>query len=546
MVINLDMGEQKQILLLAPDLLGESLALKLTSDDKSINILLRNQKGSKAPALIIWAIENLETTKNVRNEIRKLHERWHPSPLLLLLPSKIRIKGRELLQFECAGILQDPDINILKETIQTLITGGRVIRLKDEIQSEGFIDIENENLLSLYLKSSIREIDSELSLLESISIKNKPNIIMSLTIKARSRELKAAKHLLLWIWSPFGTNFQNKNVYSINKKNYLKEDYGTNINIPLRTPQGVWESIYKSIKKDLQEGISNNTQEIFAFEAIKELKRKELLLSLLNQLDIVFKKLFENSEDSQPFIKEWLSMQLEIRTNALRDISGDYERLSRLGEIRPIADELIKNTELIVQDEELPPPNIMLDTLIKDMPFLVDGQLLPSDDPRALIKLETLIKNWIIRTSEIISAEIIDLCASWPELRSFILNKELISTRELERLRNQLNSQSRIYNLFKRPIHLYESKRLIYSLKRGNLISSLVTEPRDDELRNLGWWQKQVAFLIEARDALAPQVQSLVKYIGDLMVLILTNVLGRAIGLVGKGIAQGMGRTISR
>ena len=74
----------------------------------------------------------------------------------------------------------------------------------------------------------------------------------------------------------------------------------------------------------------------------------------------------------------------------------------------------------------------------------------------------------------------------------------------------------------------------------------LINEPRDNDLQKLGWWQKQVTLLIEARDALAPQIHSLVKYIGNLMVILLTNVLGRAIGLVGKGIAQGMGRTISR
>ena len=73
-----------------------------------------------------------------------------------------------------------------------------------------------------------------------------------------------------------------------------------------------------------------------------------------------------------------------------------------------------------------------------------------------------------------------------------------------------------------------------------------LTEPRDKELNQLGWWQRQVALLLEARDALAPQVQALVRRIGDLAVILLTQVLGRAIGLVGRGIAQGMGRSFGR
>ncbi|GIR75032.1 MAG: hypothetical protein CM15mP77_1890 [Synechococcus sp.] len=47
-------------------------------------------------------------------------------------------------------------------------------------------------------------------------------------------------------------------------------------------------------------------------------------------------------------------------------------------------------------------------------------------------------------------------------------------------------------------------------------------------------------------DALAPQVQSLLRRLGDLAVVLLTQVLGRAIGLVGRGIAQGMGRSLGR
>ncbi len=74
----------------------------------------------------------------------------------------------------------------------------------------------------------------------------------------------------------------------------------------------------------------------------------------------------------------------------------------------------------------------------------------------------------------------------------------------------------------------------------------MLTEPRDQELNSLGWWQRQVALLLETRDALAPQLQSLLRRLGDLAVVLLTQVLGRAIGLVGRGIAQGMGRSLGR
>ena len=188
----------------------------------------------------------------------------------------------------------------------------------------------------------------------------------------------------------------------------------------------------------------------------------------------------------------------------------------------------------------------MLAALVQDQPVLVDGQLLPSDDPRALLQLETLISNWLVRTAELIGGELLGVCGEWPELRRYLLDHALISTRELERLRNQLNSQSRWQEWIERPIRLYESRRLLYRLKSGQIEPLLLTEPRDEELKQLQWWQQQVALLVEARDAIAPQVQSLVKRFGDLMVVVLTQVVGRAIGLIGRGIAQGMGRSFGR
>ena len=41
-------------------------------------------------------------------------------------------------------------------------------------------------------------------------------------------------------------------------------------------------------------------------------------------------------------------------------------------------------------------------------------------------------------------------------------------------------------------------------------------------------------------------VQAIIKYFGDLIVLILTKVVGRSIGLIGRGIAQGMGKNLSK
>jgi hypothetical protein len=188
----------------------------------------------------------------------------------------------------------------------------------------------------------------------------------------------------------------------------------------------------------------------------------------------------------------------------------------------------------------------MLTPLLQARPLLVDGRLLAPDEPQAVLYLELLLSNWLVRSAELISAEVLAACSDWPELRRYLLRPELLATRNLERLRNQLNAQQRWTSWFDRPIHLYESRRPLFRLGTGAIDCVDLTEPRDAELRQLGWVQQAFTLALEARDALAPQLQNLLKRLGDLLVVLLTQVLGKAIGLVGRGIVQGMGRSLNR
>jgi hypothetical protein len=228
-------------------------------------------------------------------------------------------------------------------------------------------------------------------------------------------------------------------------------------------------------------------------------------------------------------------------------MAGPYVQLPQQGALLPVADTLTSQGSFEFDDPELPPSQPMLAALLSAQPLLVDGRLLATDEPQALLYLESLVSNWVIRSAERISADVLASCGDWPELRRYLLVKELIATRSLERLRNQLNAQQRWSEWFEKPIQLYESQRRLYRLEQGGTICPLLlTEPRDEELRQLGWLQQSVTLALEARDALAPQLRTLLQRVGDLIVVVLTQVIGRAIGLVGRGILQGLGRGISR
>ena len=545
-----------EILLLAPDLLGESLALQLTSAVPSWSIALRSDDLNRHPQLVIWSLDAAESIALLHQELIRLQEHWQPAPVLLLLPASVPIPAVDLLSLDSPGLLQAPDLNTLREAIETLLQGGRVVRLAQANPSTPPPQ-PAMGLGQWLLTSGLQQISNDLQVIDALLVPPPDNLLLRLMLEGRQRELQSARSLLLLLWGPLQIGLADVQPLGQRQTTVAQtgdltiDGDGMAITVRERNAIAVWSSIQERLSQAVDAGLSNGTGSLLAIEGLQPERRRDLLLSLLKQLDQVMARLrapsvSSDSSKTLPIDAQWDSLQPELRRQAIQAMAGSYVHLPRGDRMQPVAQHLINASDLSQNDDDLPDPRRMLEPLLRDQPVLVNGQLLPADHPKALLQLETLVSNWLVRSAELISAELLGLCGDWPELRRYLLDERLLPTRDLERLRNQLNNQSRWQLWVKRPVQLYESQRLLYQLRGGSIAPLLLIEPRDEELRRLGWWQQQVALLLEARDAIAPQVQALVQRIGDLMVVVLTQVIGRAIGLVGRGIAQGMGRSWQR
>ena len=527
-----------RILLLAPDLLGESLALQLTRRNSDWEVSLRPDALNGHPQIVIWSIDKLPSLSALQREVLLLQERWHPAPLLLLLPRNVEASRDQLLTLSAEGLLQNGDCAQLQEAIDTLLQGGRTVRLQTVAPPS---EPPSLGLAQSLLLSGLQQISNDLQVIEALLKPPPQSWLLCLLLEGRCRELRSARALLLWLWGPLQVGLEDA-VPLRQTESSPSIGESTAITLRQRNAIAVWNSIRERLDGSVQSGLSNATGRLLAIEGLQPDRRRELLLALLQQLDQVLGRL--RHEDPAP--ASWSSLQPELRRQALSSMAGHYVQIPRDGALQPVASTLLASADLEGDDDELPDPAAMLMPLLADQPVLVKGQLLPADDPRALLQLETLVSNWLVRTAELIGAELLEACGEWPELRQYLLGDRLLATRELDRLRNQLNNQLRWSEWIERPIQLYESQRTLFQLRGGRIEPLQLMEPRDQELNSLGWWQRQVALLLETRDALAPQVQSLLRRLGDLAVVLLTQVLGRAIGLVGRGIAQGMGRSLGR
>ena len=528
--------------MIAPSLLGESLALQLSSQDNNLEIILDIKDINGFPKLILFCLDDIELSNSIKLEILRLKERWDQSPILIIIPKSIKLSSSDLMTFGSEGVIQDPTIELLKDTINIILGGGRVFKINNETNYKESSFNNSYGLGHWLLTSGLSQINRDLHKIDHMIEKQSINTFYLFILIGRRRELLTAKRLILWLWGPLEVLIESpvkNNIKPINK-------YNTDITIKNSSSKELWKVIYKRVNEKIQDDLINSTDELVALYSLNSFKRHNLLKTLLQEFSIIINKLDSMNDQEERFEDILQSITPELRANTLRNFIDSYDHLLKNGVEVSISDFLVDNAQLDILDDELPSIALIIDPILNNKPIQIDGEYISTEDPRCVIQLEMLILNWILRTAEIVGEEIISSCSEWPELRKYFLNKELVSTRELERKRNHINTKNQIQNLFRKPVRLYESKRLYYTVKNNTIEKIIIFEPRDDELKKLDWAQRQIAFIIELRDALAPQVQATIQYLGDLIVLILTKVVGRSIGLIGRGIAQGMGKNLSK
>jgi hypothetical protein len=548
-----------RLLLFAEPLQREGLNQWLTAAPDGWQVLGESDGAAGSPQLVIWCLASAPEPAALERELRQLRERWQPAPVLLLLPSNPPYPASFLLDLPVPGLLEAPDVEGLRTAVRTLLGGGRVVEFAAS-PAEGRGTAAAGAPLGLgqwLLISGLQQIDGERALCRRLLDPPPPGLLAELLLRGRLRELEAARQLLLWLWGPLQLAWSFPPLEVSNEAAGpepaageagagLRPTPALALSLRQRTADGIWEAVEQRLRAAATAGLGNESGQLLALDGLLPERRSDLLLALLEQFQQLRARLQHADPRGERLLESWQELQPELRRLALRRMAGTYVQLPQQGRLLPVADTLVEGSQLELGDPELPEPTPMLATLVQARPLLVDGRLLPPDEPRAVLYLEMLLANWLVRSAELVAAEVLAACAEWPELRRYLLRPELLSTRNLERLRNQLNAQQRWSSWVERPVQLYESRRLLFRLEQGAIRLADLTEPRDRELRQLGWPQQMVTLALEARDAVAPQLQSLVKAIGDLVVVVLTQVVGRAIGLVGRGIAQGMGRSLNR
>ncbi len=538
----MELLSKKSILIIAPSLIAESLSLKLTSLDKNLEITLNSDIERKTPDLIIWNILNYQSEDLIRLELLKLRERWAESKILIILSGELLSQKSPSLNAE--GFLLNPNTDNVLESINIILNGGRVF----DLENNSNVKNQKENSLTFnqkLLTSGLKQIDNEINYIFKYVNSDSTPDFYKFILKGRLRELITAKSFLIFIWGN-SLDLYTEALYTENKITFDNTSTNTII-IKEKNTLEIWNLILNRLRDKYNSSNLNidfNNSSII-LSGIKKEFISRLMCKMLDELDNLIKNIKENYKEKD-FKEDFNSLIEELKINTISNITESYFRLRRENESLSINEYIYKEVSCNEIDKESHDSMMFIEPIIKNEPLNYDGKLLPLYETESFIVLENIISNWIIRNCNLLASELFNICSSWPELRTVLINPELQSTRNFERFRNNINNYNRWHEYIYMPIYLYESKREYIDIIDNKFTRYFKNENREKELENLEWLQKQVTLLVEIRDAIAPQLEIAVKYIGDLFVTFLTKVLGKAIGLVGKGILQGLGRSISK
>jgi DNA-binding NarL/FixJ family response regulator len=301
--------------------------------------------------------------------------------------------------------------------------------------------------------------------------------------------------------------------------------------------------IFENTFAKIQYGLKNLTNFPLEIDILREEKRRELLNVVLHKLeDIVDELRFSQVQVSQLPEKK-LVILLDLWRSAATDFFGKYYTLQLGNQNFEVVQLILKDAEIIQAEilDKIPQVSDLFSHLLFDTPLIIDNLTYQSGTVEAMVRAELLLQNLVIQVANAVVQPMLNNLADVEEVKQNFYDKRIVATRQIEKFRNDLSWRYRVEKYVNEPTAIFESRYDLLVLDGYGIIKVFIYAPRGYELRELTGIPFAVTLALETRDAIAPRVRSVISLVGRGAVYVLTQVVGRGIGLIARGILQGIG-----
>jgi DNA-binding NarL/FixJ family response regulator len=400
------------------------------------------------------------------------------------------------------------------------------------------------NLRQRLQSASLQQIDTALAQLNTTLAAPQISQLDRLILTGRKRELNAARWLAKRILTTSRPQLEplaqppHQKIQSVPKSGELITTTTGAI-----TPKALQAGIFDRITAKLQFNLENLTATPLEIDLLKLDQKRELCYLILRQ----FEGLLEELRFSQVTVNQLTAQQSivlpDLWASVTTDFFGRYYNVSATDIQREIVPTLLQDRQ-IVQTEilaKIPQTIELLNYFLFQIPLTIDNINYAADTQIAADRAGDLLENLTINLANAVIQPLLNYFGNADEIKSRFFDRRLLSTREIERFRNDLSWRYRIDRYFGEPQAIFESKYYLLTFTNYGIERIAIYAHRPQELANLSGLALTVTLALETRDALTPRLKSATTLIGSAVVYLLTEIIGRGIGLIGRGVIKGVG-----
>ena len=278
-------------------------------------------------------------------------------------------------------------------------------------------------------------------------------------------------------------------------------------------------------------------QQLLGIDLLKTEIQKDLLSITVRRVEEVYMKLLEKENSKEIMRKKGRILFLQCIRRSCEDfLTKEYGSKIKLNSevLRKslYTKNLLKDIELLFQ--------IPFYTLIDQKSTIFRLFYYPVYNFASESFIEALIDHLVLEISNCVVYFGIVKFSSVYAFRQTLYRSNFLSLRNFERFKNNLSWQLITKMYVQRPVDLYNNRYEILILRTSGVYGRTIYANRSEEILSLNSFSLATLVVIELRDFLTSRLDETIYFVSKAIRFTLTSVLGQLIGLVWRGIIEGL------
>lgn len=529
------------------------VAVEAETGASALRTLADRMRSSASIDVILLDLENAGSFQSRLDLdlLRQLKTQYPNLPILLIgsLPDAIALEAMQIgVEGYCARGSSIADL----ATATRQVAAGQTYWDLERLQSLTIVTPPERSFNPLrearqaLRSSSLQQIEAALIELDNQLRSPELSLLDKAILTGQRRELKATRWVVKRVLSSSDSAPEparvspplNEPLRSLPSSSQLVPD-----SPPQMTAKDLQAILFDGISAKLQSSLENLTNSPLEIDIFRAERKRELFYIILRQVEASLEELrFSQIQPHQLVEKQsvilrdlWQAISLDFfgRYYTLRVRNQDIEVVTAL-----LQDEKTVQTAIL---DKIPAVIELYAHLLFRTALTIDNTdyLIGSAD--AIARATDLLENLTIQLANAVVQPLLNRFSDLEAIKQSFYDRRLLSTRDIERFRNDLSWKYRVDRYVSEPTAIFESRYSLFVFTHQGIVRIFIYAPRRHELEQLAGVRLAVTLALETRDAISPRLRSAIAFLGSGIVYLLTDVIGRGLGLIGRGIVKGIG-----